>query len=331
MTADVLLQPTTNASAADRARVTPSAAALDAETIVALRELSGPPDDAPPPPGALISLLVALPTFGLLPAPLWPFTFDRLAAAERRQLRTLAAWVRANSDVPDDGRLVRAIGNGRGAGTLKFLGAFFLVWGASMALVFASTTTPASELDNIFNATYHYRPFANAGGTGRHYAFVLWNVCLAGAYLCHWARVNLHASHVRCFLDEFNRHAIHVTLSPVFLRPVAFGFRPAWAIGAIVLLCLGAPWGVFMMLAGATQWRYAQRAGPEVRAALVDRMREMLLIRRPGIALPSDAELRAAITRPRCQTVGCRRPLLPGTAFCPRCGVRATPPLDRVA
>jgi hypothetical protein len=88
----------------------------------------------------------------------------------------------------------------------------------------------------------------------------------------------------------------------------------------------GAYWGVPLMLAGAVQRRYISRTSARVRAEAADRVRTILLLRRPVMRVPPFA--RPTIL---CRTPNCRAPIPMLANFCARCGARAGRVMSDVA
>src|SRR2546430_9639951 len=75
-----------------------------------------------------------------------------------------------------------------------------------------------------------------------------------------------------------------------------------------------------MALAGASQRRYINVTGQQLRGQLVGRIRTMLLNRRPAVAVPN-----YVLHGRRCENGLCRATLPAGAQVCPRCG-SALPP-----
>ena len=102
--------------------------------------------------------------------------------------------------------------------------------------------------------------------------------------------------------------------------------HPLWIMGAVALLAMGAAWGVPLMLAGAVQRRYISRTSARVRAEAADRVRTILLLRRPVMRVPPFA--RPTIL---CRTPNCRAAIPMLASFCARCGARAGTVISDVA
>jgi hypothetical protein len=177
---------------------------------------------------------------------------------------------------------------------------------------------------SAFRALAEHRP------RGLDVLQIVWALGLSAAYFCQWLQVQLHARSVRKLLDVFNEVVIDEALAPVFLEPVGFAVGLLWLSAGVLLIALGAPWGVCFMLAGGVQSRYTRRVSPRLRAQLAQRVRDMMLLRRASPAPPAPADGRG-YTRTRCETPGCRIPLPASAKFCPRCGARSAGPVDQVA
>jgi hypothetical protein len=196
-------------------------------------------------------------------------------------------------------------------------------------MVSVATPTPVDAggmlMGSAFRALARHRPH------GLDLLLVAWGLGLSGAYFCQWLQVQLHARSVRKLLDSFNEVVIDEALAPVFLEPVGFAVGPLWLLAGVLLVAVGAPWGICFMLAGGVQSRYVRRVSPRLRSQLAQRVRDMMLLRRPSPARPAPAADARGYTRTRCDTPGCRMPLPASAKFCPRCGVRSAGPVDRVA
>ena len=106
----------------------------------------------------------------------------------------------------------------------------------------------------------------------------------------------------------------------------ALGFLVGRRSRAAALIGAGAFWGLPLMLAGAVQRRYISRTSARGRAEAADRVRTILLLRRPVARVPSFA--RATIL---CRNERCRAPIPLLANFCARCGARAGTVMSDVA
>ena len=294
-----------------------------------VRDLSAPV--GPRSPSLVVGLALSFVTFGMLPALLWPLRFAKFAHQQKRDLLRLAKWVSLNAPHPATKRLSEAAA---GVEFRTILWVMALTCCAAMAVVYLAVLPatggrvpgPWDVLSgSAFRAMAVYRP------RGFDVLHVAWVLGLSAAYFCQWLQVQLHARSVRKLLDVFNEVVIDEALAPVFLEPVGFAVGLFWLGGGVLLFALGAPWGIAFMLAGGVQSRYTRRVTPRLRALLAQRVRDMMLLRRPSPGRPVPAGDPRGYTRTRCETPGCRMPLPASAKFCPRCGVRSAGRVDQVA
>jgi hypothetical protein len=92
------------------------------------------------------------------------------------------------------------------------------------------------------------------------------------------------------------------------------------------MISVGGLWGVPMMLSGAVQRRYSCSSAAATRLAMADRVRMMMMRRRPVMRIA-----RPVIHRRACRQELCRAHIPPGANFCPRCGTRTVAVLNDVA
>lgn len=301
-----------------------------------LRDLNHPVPDAPDA-GILWTLILAVPTLGFLPALLWPLRLNAAIATERRQYLDLARWLRGQvRDARAVDRLEGAAMRVRAQPMLAMLSACFAL--AVGAMFITAWPGPTRGTSFLLDCTYRFPALSLLqhppsrlmfGAVLRRSLFVAWAFGLSFCFTLQWLQVHLHAANVRRFLEQFNRVIVHEGLAPVFLPPVA-GLRPLWTIASVPLLCYGALWGLPLMLAGGLQRRYMRRASRAARAGLAARVRDLLVLHRP-VPAPY-AETAAPNARlSRCATPVCCQVLPAGARFCPRCGARVMPPVDRFA
>jgi hypothetical protein len=292
-----------------------------------VRDLSAPV--GPRSPSLVVGLALSFVTFGILPALLWPLRFAKFAHQQKRDLLRLAKWVSLNAPHPATKRLSEAAA---GVEFRTVLWVLALTFCAAMGVVYLALLplTNASEpWDVLFGSAF--RALATRRPRGLDVLQLAWALGLSAAYFCQWLQTQLHARSVRRLLDVFNEVVIDEALAPVFLEPVGFAVGLLWLGAGVLLIALGAPWGVCFMLAGGVQSRYTGRVTPRLRSQLAQRVRDMMLLRRPSPGRPVPAGDPRGYTRTRCETPGCRMPLPASAKFCPRCGVRSAGPLDRVA
>ncbi|MDQ3441967.1 MAG: hypothetical protein M3478_16670, partial [Planctomycetota bacterium] len=229
--------------------------------------------------GVVTTLLLGIASFGVLPLLRWTQNFHKFVRLERQQLWHLAEWIRLQTAHPDAATLPdeanRIPWRSGLAGTS-------LAWAAALVFVFglelAFRTSGLPPVESLISWTYGYR---FAAGKTRVDLFAVWTLCLFAAYAFHWLHVQLHAADVRRFVEKLNRVAEWEGFAPLTPPRVGFGAQPLWLIGAAGLIVAGAFWGLPLMLAGAVQRRYISRTSARVRADAADRVRTILLLRRP--------------------------------------------------
>ena len=319
-----LLAPTSTAALP----AAPAHAASADDGAALVRDLGAP--IGPRSPGLITGMALSAVTFGILPALLWPFRFAKFAQQQKRDLGRLARWVSLSTPHPSTKRLSEA------AAGVEFRPALLvmaLMCCAAIGVVFLALISgmPAGYDPGKALLGSAFGRLAEYSGPGFALLFVAWAVGLSVGYLCQWVQIQLHARSVRKLLDVFNEVALDEGIAPVFLEPVGFLVGPLWLAAGVLLLVMGAPWGVCFMLAGGVQSRYTRRVSPQLRALLAQRVRDMLLLRRPFPGRAPHPDDSRGYTRTRCETPGCRMPLPVSAKFCPRCGVRSAGPVDRVA
>jgi hypothetical protein len=274
--------------------------------------------------GVVTTLFLAVVSFGVLPLLRWTQNLRRYVLLERQQLWHLAEWLRLQTAHPDAQTLPEETEKIRWRPALA---ATALAWTGAMMLLFVmELVVPPhypSPLRTVISWTYGIRDEA---GKTRGDLFGVWTLCLFIAYTLHWLQVQLHAGDVRRFIEKFNRVLEWEGVEPLSRPRVGIGFQPLWIIAAAGLVSAGAYWGVPLMLAGAVQRRYISRTSARVRAEAADRVRTILLLRRPVLRVPPFA--RATIL---CRTSGCRAPIPLLANFCARCGARAGTVITDVA
>lgn len=265
--------------------------------------------------GAVKTILFGAITFGILPLYAWSKTFRTSATVERQQLWHLAEWLRLNSGQPDAARLTVLAAR---VGYRPLLWICSVICAAAVAVVFAyQAQMHGFDFRDLRASTYSlghihssHLPYSVA-----RKLFITWNVGLCFAYFLQWIHLQLHHAEVRRFVGAFNELTWRQQIRPVPVRPITMGFRPIWAVGAIVMVSFGAIWGIPMALAGASQARWP-RESRSIRAGLADALRQMLMLQEPVMRIP-----RAAKLGDFCSNDFCRGRVPPQARFCPRCGL----------
>jgi len=282
--------------------------------------------------GVLKSLVLGGVSFGLLPLIAWTRNFRAFATAEQQQLLHLARWTRANSNHPLALQLERDAHDLRPRPLLGRLPLFIAAVTAAIILLLMQQVPFYPEWDQLIAGTYGYHhshvlghrviPLINS-----REIFRTWVFGLSIAYLAHALQVHVRALDIKRFVARFSEIAQSEGINRVKATPLGTTLRPLWIAGAVVFWLAGAPWGVLAMLAGAAQRRYITFTSRQTRSDLAQRLRTMLVRRRPsaaGLATP-------VYLRERCVEPLCRAEILRGVNYCPRCGTRQKPHVNRVA
>jgi hypothetical protein len=267
--------------------------------------------------GVLKSMFVGALTLGFLPVVEWTRQFRAFARFERQQLWHLAEWLRLQTGRPEAAALQDVAQRVRWRPELG-ISAVAASAAVLVTLVVMLWRDPAIARALVDATAGRGSPgdFARLG-TGPMLVIAVWVVGLTVAYGLHWLEVRQHAASVRRFVDGLNQLLAEEQLEPVAVPPVGIGAYPVWlAAGAAGVLC-GAAWAAPAALAGALHRRYINVWSPAVRFAMAERVRTMLLARRPSIRVPrwgDDVEA--------CPQVRCGAMVPSGAGFCPRCGTR---------
>ncbi len=258
-------------------------------------------------------------TFGLLPAIVWPWRWASLLDRDRPYYRDLANWWRTRVTAADADKLDDILDRLRPRPilmVLPWLAAAFTFASALLMLIYQRPDYH-DLLPRLADCTYRFRPGVHVWGTtlDRHVHDVwLWG--LTFAYACHFYAVRVQA---RC-VGDLARWTNAVTrgdrVRTVRSGSRMLGLNALWVIGAIVLCGMHAWWAIPMVLAGASQRRYADVISPRLKQGLS--------------AQAGDAMTLVGSSGPArfCPTPNCGNRLPAPAAFCPRCG-SATVAADR--
>ena len=145
--------------------------------------------------------------------------------------------------------------------------------------------------------------------------FMFWNMALGAAYLLQWLDVALHLRKMRALAERFDAVAVREGVEPIDQPEQELGLSIPWIVGAAASCAFGAFWAIPLALAGASQRRYIDGTSAVLRAQMLERLRTMLEMRRPAVAVPN-----YPLHDRRCENVLCRALLRAGATFCPRCG-----------
>jgi hypothetical protein len=275
--------------------------------------------------GVVATFCLGVLTLGFLPLLRWTQNFRKFVRLERQQLWHLAEWLRLQTGHPDAATLPEESDKIRWRAGLA---ATSIVWLVAVACVFAGELVirrggESTPVQSLLSWTYGYR---FAAGKTRADLFGIWTICLFAAYAFHWLHVQLHAADVRRFVEKFNRVAEWEGVAPLTPPRLGIGAQPLWMLGAAGMVAAGAIWGLPLMLAGAVQRRYISRTSSRFRAEAAERVRTILLLRRPVLRVPPFARVEIL-----CRTERCRSTIPALANFCPRCGARAGTVITDVA
>ena len=258
-------------------------------------------------------------TFGLVPVFQLRRQFAGYIAYEAQQLWHLAEWLRTRSGGDEAAGLAE---HARRMRHVDRSGGLWAVVTICVIAAFVLFVPPLGEFNGIggmVDLTYRFLRSPRAWGSPTAAAqFVVWNVGLSLAFLAHWLRVRLHVAEMGELVDRFNAVARREGVAPIDRPTQGLGLEGAWLVGAAVLTMLGAVWAVPLALAGASQRRYINETAGRMRSQVLERMRLILLNRRPAVAVPN-----YLLHDRRCGNALCRALLRAGAAFCQRCGASA--------
>lgn len=261
-------------------------------------------------------LLSAL-TFGIAPLYIWPGKLKTAATIEQQQLWHLAQWIRLQSGHAEGERLSK-LAERAGFKPLLWVCSMFCLT-VTVAVFALQAAHWGMDLRDIQAATYSYGRM-----TPQHFPFpvarqlfVVWTAGLCAAYTIHWFHLQLHQGQVKRFVEALNVIAEREQIRPVPVRSARLGFRPIWALGGILMVGVGAIWAIPMVLAGALQARWPEESR-QLRGGMSEMLREMLMMRRPVLAVPRPAKLGEF-----CMNDLCRGRVPPQAQYCPRCGLCA--------
>lgn len=283
--------------------------------------------------GVLKSLVLGVVTFGVLPLVAWARNFRAFATAEQQQFLHLAHWTRTNCNHPLARELERDAEALRPRPMLGRLPVIIMVLtGVAMVMMTRPLRHYATPAEQLVAGTYGYHHTRVLGHrvvrlVNQRHLFETWVLGLSAAYLAMALQVHLRSVDVGRFVAKFSQIAQSEGVNRVKATSLGTTLRPLWVAGGLFFWMIGAPWGVVAMLAGAAQRRYITFTSRQTRADLAQRLRTMLLRRRPsaaGVAVP-------VYLRDRCVEPLCRAEVLRGANFCPRCGTRQKPQVNRVA
>lgn len=261
------------------------------------------------------TLVSALLTIGFIPVLNMTRWLRGVIAQQEQQLWHLAEWLRLQLGDDDALELQRTADDIRFNVPLGLASvAFLCVAGGAVVQHFAVRPFEVKEL------------FLFAFRAPRTAPAIVFAASISAAAACNWVHLAWHQQNVEKYLRHFNQFALDHEMDPVELPPLELGLRPIWICGAVLMACTGAIWGVPVMLAAAAHRRYTIGISVLTRAMLAERLRKILLARKPATRVPQPIVAARVCVRPNC-----RSPLSSNAVFCPRCGTRAARLMDVVA
>ena len=265
--------------------------------------------------GLAKTLLLGVPSFGLIPLLAWPARFREYATEESQAMQELSQWAKMRGRQPAAVGPLMAAAEDTAASPLPFIAA--LVLAAFVVGVYVIQFAHVEfSLEQLIGLTYSRdsRMAASSPLPAREFVYRVWVIALSVGYCIQWLHVRAHAADVKRFVERFNPVAAAEGLPAVRLPVRGWVlFRPLWILAAVILAMYGAWWGIPMVLAGMAQKRYTSLTGRIVRHELAKRVRDIVMLRQTPALMMSTAARRCA--NPRCLS-----PLRPHTHFCTRCG-----------
>ena len=257
-------------------------------------------------------------TLGILPIFGLGRRFRDYISFERQQMSHLSEWLRLHHDNEDADALRDLSSVIRFNEAIYWFSVACVTLAAAVVLFASRPMRPAVA----FGVTYGVEVWEGEITP----VFLIWNVLLSMAYFLHWAQVRMYVRRLRMFVEQFNKVTSHQALEPVKAPHLKLGLRLGWIGAAIVLVWMGAFWGVPLALAGASQRRYINTVAQRVREQMADRVRAMMVKGGSVSAAPVDYRIHG----PRCERESCKARLPAGAKFCPRCGAPAIAPVDPI-
>jgi hypothetical protein len=260
--------------------------------------------------GAMVSLLQALISFGMLPLLLWPTRWAEFLESERHDLIDLAAWYRRRVDADEALRLDKIVKRLRPRPLLMVLPWLAVGFNAVMMVTLLILGDDLGRLWDL-SFDYHVRHPYLGGPMPLNqlepHLFWAWNATLTAAYICQWYAVRSHTVVVNRLVGWTNRLARENRFMQIRNETLRLGLNPLWIIIGVGLIMHQTWWAIPMVFAGALQRTYSTKSSPQMRVALAAQARH-------GFAVVQSRGDRF------CAAGHCGA-RLPGPAkFCPRCG-----------
>lgn len=259
--------------------------------------------------GAPLTFIMALVTLGIVPVVAMLGWLRGLIAQHQQQLWHLAEWLRLETGDTNAALLQKAAERIRLKKIFTILSITFV--SAAASIIIGLLATGSLQWQQILS--FGLQPPT----TGLQFLF---SVLIIAAAICNWLQQIWHQMNMHRFLNGFNAITEKHGLEQIELKkPVEHGLGVVWIIGGLILALQGAYWGLPVMLAAGAHRRYTSGQSVILRGALAERLRAILLARRPVLEVPGPA-----VPARVCHRSNCRAPLSSIASFCPRCGTRVS-------
>jgi hypothetical protein len=265
--------------------------------------------------GLLKTVLLGVPSFGLIPLLGWSRRFRNFAMDDFESSRDLAEWAALRGRQP--ARIDSLMQAAEETVPSPLPRVLSLIVSALIAgtFIIRYTHVPFS-LEGLIGATYsHETRFGESSPLSpEEFLYRVWVAGLSIGYVVQWLNVRVHADNMKRFVTRLNPIFEAENLPAVRVSNQGWVyFRPLWIMTAVLLSMYGAWWGIPMALAGMAQRRYTTLTAKRLRKDLANRMRDVAMTdRAPGFAVASGSR--------RCGNSRCLAPLPPRARFCTRCG-----------
>jgi hypothetical protein len=270
--------------------------------------------------GLLKTVLLGVPSFGLIPLLAWSGLFRDFANDDSDTARDLAEWAKLRGRRPAAIRSLEEAAKSTVPSPNPRMMAIVLSILIVGVVVIQFSYIPFS-LKLLLSATYEHgwSRWRNSGPFERpEFVHQIWVAGLCVGYGVQWLHVRMHANDMRRFVERFNPVLEAERLPNVdFMTRGWVYFRPLWIMTAVILAMYHAWWGIPMVLAGMAQRRYTTLTGKRVRRELARRMRDVAMNDRTPAFVPVGAAMRCGNSR-------CRAMLKQRARFCSRCGSMLT-------
>ena len=267
----------------------------------------------------LVSAAVAVVTFGLLPAVVWPIRWATLLDRERGFYRELAGWWRRRADPTDAKQLDEVLAVLRPRPMLVVLPWLAAAFVAAMLAV----GVYLDGADSLRNVTFlgHRRwdrllLFDSQSPMAEH-LHQFWLCGLTVAYAIQFYAVRSHSRAVSELTRWANRMGRANGLPKVKNEAGRMGLSPLWWVAGAAVWYYGGWWAIPMVLAGAAQRRYADVASPRLQLALGEQAARVV-----SLTGGLDDAVGPAVSR-FCPSPTCGLRLPAAARFCSRCGTAA--------